>query len=64
MTSGREDETNEVGTCVVSELHEFQAGRLKKIVDNWKKLTSDSKVLDIIQNCLVILSLMKIKKLI
>jgi hypothetical protein len=24
---------------------------LKKIVDNWKKLTSDSKGLDIVQNC-------------
>ena len=24
---------------------------MKKFVDNWKKLTSDSKVWDIVQNC-------------
>ena len=29
----------------------FQAGRLAYLVQNWKKLTSDPNVLDIVQHC-------------
>ena len=29
----------------------FEAGRLKYFAENWKKITSDEVVLDIVQNC-------------
>lgn len=30
---------------------DFEAGRLKNFVENWKNLTSDCQILDMVQNC-------------
>lgn len=32
-------------------VRQFQAGRLKFYIENWRKITSDEKLLDIVQHC-------------
>lgn len=32
-------------------VRQFQAGRLRFYIENWRKITSDENILDIVQHC-------------
>ena len=47
MTAPKKPETTEKAV----EVGVFRAGRLQNYVENWREITSDSYILDIVEHC-------------